>query len=1273
MTKENPYRAAGAFDGVSYVERDADVKLYEAILDNQRYPYCLAPRQSGKSSLMAYMMKKLDSSQFKVIFIDIYEMASFNPNSLEDYNVFLKAFTTKILSSFNSHPPAVSFWSRLVQSFHYLLGHSPSFYEKMDPNDLGNILQHIATHWDNRIVIIIDEIDQLLETKFKENFFGVIRSFFNKRTTDKNFGDYWKKIQFVLTGAAQPTDLISKQHVSPFNVGAPIMLRDLSLEQVAEMSKYLCEEPKKVSDDVVSHIYKYTSGSVYLTQLVFEKLWILIDTQSTSKVNPDIVYKVVKEILDESPDSIHFLNIRSRFVKNPNLLQSFLTLVAGGKINEQDIEYLKMAGITTGERAYRNLIYERVFGHGGPVSIVDKYGEPITCWLVTEFPEQVTLNETVSLLVYFSAKVVTNRDQQVTLPKGSLVDIIIKTQDYFLIVSQKNEGQLVISNEEEMLPLQFKLKATALGKSSIQIGAFYEGKALRDISNIKISPTILEKKATKSTPIEGEQHLESISPIQLDLSLKSEQNIAYCLRTLETTTRDNSPLEWAQIMQNLGIAYANRIRGDRAENLEKGIESYQQALEIQSPKSSPLDWATTIMYFAEAYSERIRGNRANNLEQAIAYYQQALKVRTSEALPLQWAQTMQNLGTAYLNRIRGEQAENLEQAIAYYQQALEVRTREAVPLEQAQTIQNLGTAYANLIKGNHAENLERAINCYQQALTVYTSEYFPREHRKIQIQLGNLYFKEQHWQKGHQAYAAALYGNEMLYHASILPEIQEMGTVSVHNSYCLTKLGRFSEAIEVLERGKARTLGETLALEGANLVNVSENDRTAFLATRKRISALEAEARNIENSNTHDLLSISSELRIAKEELSKIIERIRCYLPKFIREKLDFISIVEIIKSVGQPLVYLCTVTHGSLAFIIPPNITEITNENVLWLDGFNENDLNSILYESNEKNGYWQAITSSGHKLTTILDEIWFLLEKIMQPIAERLNDFGYKRAVLISFGTLGLLPLHAVTSSDIVFSLIPSARALEFCYQSAIRKAQLPHVLFAVGNPLSHNIRSMPFSKIEVEEIENFFPSDSVFTLFERQVTRVSTLKDIRGASYVHFSGAGSFNVKKPLDSALLLVGNEKITLRDLLDRTLDLSTAYLVVLSASLTGLVDFKVPDEAIGFPNGFLQAGVPCVISTLWNVEDFPTALLMIRFYQLHLQENLPQAQALNQAQSWLREVTGEVIVEYYDKLYLKSGKKDLESFRAMRYYQAHLDEKPFAHPYYWAGFVFYGV
>jgi tetratricopeptide (TPR) repeat protein len=218
-----------------------------------------------------------------------------------------------------------------------------------------------------------------------------------------------------------------------------------------------------------------------------------------------------------------------------------------------------------------------------------------------------------------------------------------------------------------------------------------------------------------------------------------EQAIFHYQQALEVRTRQAYPEQWAATQNNLGNAYSERIRGERAENLEQAIFHYQQALEVLTRQAYPEDWARTQNNLGEAYQNRVRGERAENLEQAIFHFQQALEVLTRQAYPEQWAMTQNNLGNAYRNRIRGERAENLEQAIFHFQQALEVLTRQAYPEDWARTQNNLGTAYQNRIRGERAENLEQAIFHFQQALEVLTRQAYPEQWAATQNNLGTAY------------------------------------------------------------------------------------------------------------------------------------------------------------------------------------------------------------------------------------------------------------------------------------------------------------------------------------------------------------------------------------------------------------------------------------------------------------------------------------------------------------------------------------------------------
>ena len=97
-----------------------------------------------------------------------------------------------------------------------------------------------------------------------------------------------------------------------------------------------------------------------------------------------------------------------------------------------------------------------------------------------------------------------------------------------------------------------------------------------------------------------------------------------------------------------------------------------------------------------------------------------------------------------------------------------------------------------------------------------------------------------------------------------------------------------------------------------------------------------------------------------------------------------------------------------------------------------------------------------------------------------------------------------------------------------------------------------------------------------------------------------------------------------------------AALVVASACQTALVEgSSLPDEYLGLSSGFLMAGVPCYIGTLWPADDVPAALTSIRLYELLYPaddaEPLTPALALQEAQRWLRSLTGRELVAFADR------------------------------------------
>ncbi len=141
--------------------------------------------------------------------------------------------------------------------------------------------------------------------------------------------------------------------------------------------------------------------------------------------------------------------------------------------------------------------------------------------LVAEFPEQVEVNDLTSLLVSISPEEASAGISVQALPMGTTIDIIVQARRGF-VLEGRGEGSLMVTSIEESLPLQFKLRSTALGPGLIHVLAFHDGIAL---GKMTLTPLVVPRSEGihPSPPVSHEQPLAPIS-IQLpDLSLLIEE------------------------------------------------------------------------------------------------------------------------------------------------------------------------------------------------------------------------------------------------------------------------------------------------------------------------------------------------------------------------------------------------------------------------------------------------------------------------------------------------------------------------------------------------------------------------------------------------------------------------------------------------------------------------------------------------------------------------------------------------------------------------------
>ena len=300
-------------------------------------------------------------------------------------------------------------------------------------------------------------------------------------------------------------------------------------------------------------------------------------------------------------------------------------------------------------------------------------------------------------------------------------------------------------------------------------------------------------------------------------------------------------------------------------------------------------------------------------------------------------------------------------------------------------------------------------------------------------------------------------------------------------------------------------------------------------------------------------------------------------------------------------------------------------------------------------------------------------LYEEIFAVVQPHIS--GKSRVVLVPYGGLHLLPLHAMFKEergerryvvdDYLVSYAPSSSLLQHCLERPIPRGSKACV--ALANPRN----DLYFGQYE---------ADAIAKLLGTHVNRKTTWDDMseigRDARIFHFAGHAK-------DNALILDSGsheeeEPFGFMDGL-LTLDLPETWLATLSACDTGRVSISRTDDYVGLPSAFLCAGARTVVSSLWRVSDSSTMLLMVKMYRL-LVGGRGKADSLREAQLWLknpdnRQEHVEMLKELIGSINEGASSKiaDRSGFRRHPLQTEPVLPEDLSHPYYWAGFICTGA
>jgi CHAT domain-containing protein len=205
------------------------------------------------------------------------------------------------------------------------------------------------------------------------------------------------------------------------------------------------------------------------------------------------------------------------------------------------------------------------------------------------------------------------------------------------------------------------------------------------------------------------------------------------------------------------------------------------------------------------------------------------------------------------------------------------------------------------------------------------------------------------------------------------------------------------------------------------------------------------------------------------------------------------------------------------------------------------------------------------------------------------------------------------------------------------------------------------LPSTREEVQAVARLHGAGSRLLLgpevSEPELVWMAQAGELKQFRTIHIATHALMDDERPENSALIL---SQVDLPDPLEAAMSGTRIYdgcltageivgeweleadLVTVSACETGLGRKVAGEGYIGLAHAFLQAGARALLVSLWKVEDRSTSLLMERFYGNRLERGQTKVEALREAKRWLREW------------------EDTDGSR------------PYAHPFYWAGFVLIG-
>ena len=654
------------------------------------------------------------------------------------------------------------------------------------------------------------------------------------------------------------------------------------------------------------------------------------------------------------------------------------------------------------------------------------------------------------------------------------------------------------------------------------------------------------------------------------------------------------------VISNLAASYFKLGQYQRA------LDAHLQVLELRKDPKYNAKRAITLSNVGNCYYQ------LGNTIKALDYYNQSLPLMREAGDNYYTATVLNHTGVAY--RSLGE----YDKALGYFNEALELRRKAGDQRGIATTLSDL--AHLERDRGNLVEARQRIEAALAQVERVRLNVASPRlrtsyfasvqEYREFYIDLLMRLSQEK---PSEQLERVAFNASETGRARSLLQLLSEAGS-KIHHGIDHSLLERKLTLTELID-AKAQSQMELLS---------SKHTEEEADAARKELSSL-----------TNELEQLESRIRESSPQFNALVRPTPLGLEEIQEKILDHDTLL-LEYSLGEERSFVWAVTPDAIkSFELPKR----------------------AVIEPAARRVYELVTARTGAeyaKASAILSRM------ILGPVAAELKD---KRLLIVSDGVLLYIPFASLPDPADTRALIvahevvmaPSASVVGLLRQETANRKPASKMVAVLADPVFSNndprvaaarlgrpapiekdipavalrsgadsgldgLRRLRFSRQEADAIARLAGTDGKLEAVDFAANRkLATSDELGQYRVVHFATHGIVNNSHPeLSGIVLSLVDEKgqpqngfLRLYDLYNLKL---SADLVVLSACQTALGKEIRGEGLVGLTRGFMYAGAPRVIASLWQIDDRASAEFMKRFYEAMLGQNLRPAAALRAAQ-----------------------------------------------------------